>query len=322
MSTSLRWGIIGTGMIAGIFADAAPHARLAILSAVASRKPERAQAFAAAHRVPRHFGSYAALLADPDIDAVYIATPHPHHHADTLQALRAGKHVLVEKPMAVTVAQAQEMADVATQTGCVLLEAFMYRVHPQSQRLEALLLANTIGSVRVIRSCFTFGLGDAPNVRLDPGLFGGALWDVGCYCVNASRWIAGEEPVHISGEAWIERKTGVDAHTAGILRFPSGIIGHFDVGIRSSGSQGLEILGDAGRIWLPTPWKPDATRTTFRVETAQGSREEVIEHGGDIYALEADHLAMVVAGAPSPISAESGVANTSVLVALHQQLHA
>jgi predicted dehydrogenase len=253
MSTSLRWGIIGTGMIADIFAASLTQARHSTLVSVASRQSERAQRFATKHRVPSHHGSYAALYADPGVDAVYIATPHPHHHADTLAALRAGKHVLVEKPFAVTLAQAQEMADVAKSTGRVLLEAFMYRVHPQSQRLEALLLANAIGSVRVIRSCFTFGLSDSPNVRLDPALYGGALWDVGCYCINASRWIAGEEPVHVSAEAWIERKSGVDAHTAAVLRFPSGITAHFDVGIRASGSSYLEILGDAWRIYVPSP---------------------------------------------------------------------
>jgi len=321
-TTRLRWGIIGTGLIAGVFAAALPRSRSGQAQAVASREASRAAAFATRHGIPTSHDSYAALCADPLVDAIYIATPHTQHHAEALMALRAGKHVLVEKPFAICVADAEEISAVAAACGRQALEAFMYRVHPQSLRLQEVVRSGAIGAVTAIRSCFTFGMGDEPNIRLRKDLYGGALWDVGCYCVNASRWLADAEPVSVHGTACIEGHTGVDAQTAAVLRFPSGIVAHFDVGIRSTFSSWIEVLGRKGRIVVPSPWKPDAKRTTFTVESAQGTHQEVITDGGDIYALEADHLAAVIDGASSPLSGGSAIANTRVLAALWQQIHA
>jgi predicted dehydrogenase len=317
----IRWGIVGTGMIAGIFARALPGARTAVKQAVASRDAAKAEAFAKEHGFAGAHGSYEALFADREVDAVYISTPHTSHHADTLAALRAGKHVLVEKPMAVTTAQAEVMVAEARRAGRVLLEAFMYRVHPQTRRIEEALRRGAIGEVRVIRSCFSFNLGDQRNVRFDLELFGGALWDVGCYCVNASRMIGGGEPLAVHGEALIDRASGVDAHTAAVLRFPSGAVAQFDVGIRAANSAWLEVLGSAGRIHVPSPWKPGAKRAEFTLESAGKPAEQVVvKDGGDIYALEADHLAEVVAGAHSPIDGQAGIGNTRVLEAIWRQI--
>ncbi len=323
MTTSLRWGILGTGFIAGIFARSFASCRLGTLQAVASRDGARAAAFAQAHGIPRSHGSYQALWRDAQVDAVYIATPHPNHHREAIDALLAGKHVLVEKPIAVSVREVEEMMEAAGRAQRVLLEAFMYRVHPQTARLQQVLARGEIGALRVVRSCFSFNLGGGQNVRYDRRLHGGALWDVGCYCINASRMIAGEEPVGISAQSWVDREHAVDCHTVGALRFPSGLVAHFDVGIRSAFSASLEILGEGGRIHMPNPWKPAADRASFTVESSRGLREEVIEGGGDIYALEADHLAEVVAGriAASPISAAEGLANTRVLEALHRSIY-
>ena len=198
----------------------------------------------------------------------------------------------------------------------------MYRVHPQTTRLLQILARGDIGTVRVIRSAFTYGLGDGYNVRIDPQLFGGALWDVGCYCIHASRMVAQAEPLAVHAEAWIEPASGVDAHTVGLMRVPGGIVAHFDCGIRAAGGSVLEIEGSHGRITLGNPWKPRADRTAFRVEDRRGTREEVITEGGDIYAVEADHLAAVVAGevADSPISAAQGLANTRVLATMHRAI--
>jgi predicted dehydrogenase len=318
-TTSIRWGIIGTGFIAGIFARALPQAKTAKRQAVASRTKGKAEAFAKSHGFATAHGSYDELFRDREVDAVYISTPHPNHHAETIAALRAGKHVLVEKPMAVTSAQAEEMVAEARKAGRVLLEAFMYRVHPQTRRIEAELKRGAIGPVRVVRSCFSFNLGKSQNVRLDSALHGGALWDVGCYCVNASRLVAGCEPLGISAQSWVE--DGVDLHTAGALRFANGVVAHFDVGIRSANSSWLEILGDSGRIQVPEPWKPGAKRAAFTIaEGGKPPREVVIEDGGDIYALEADHLAEVVGGAASPIDGAAGVGNTRVLESLWRQI--
>jgi predicted dehydrogenase len=292
-----------------------------VKQAVASRDPAKAKAFAKEHGLAAAHGSYEALFADREVDAVYISTPHTSHHAETIAALRAGKHVLVEKPMAVSTAQAEEMVAEARRAGRVLLEAFMYRVHPQTRRIEETLKRGAIGEVRVIRSCFSFNLGDRRNVRYDAKLYGGALWDVGCYCVNASRLIGGGEPIAVHGVAAIDRESGVDAHTAAAMRFTSGAVAHFDVGIRSAGSAWLEVLGSAGRIHVPAPWKPGAKRAEFTVESGGKSEQVVVEDGGDIYALEADHLAEVVAGAHSPIDGQAGIGNTRVLEALWRQIH-
>jgi xylose dehydrogenase (NAD/NADP) len=322
MPSTLRWGILGTGWIAGIFAAALAKTRTGRLQAVASRQLERAKAFAGRHGGATAHGSPHALWADKAVDAVYIATPHTNHHAETLAALAAGKHVLVEKPMATSAAHAHEMAEAAARAKRVLLEAFMYRLHPQTARLQQVLASGEIGQVRVVRSSFCFGLGDGYNVRLDRALHGGALFDVGCYCINACRMVAGEEPVGISAQAYVERPHGVDAHTAGALRFPSGVVATFDVGIRSANSSHLEILGARGRIVVPNPWKPSETESRFSVEGPKGGREEIIANGGDIYALEADHLAHVAeTGADSPISAASGIGNVRVLETMHRQIH-
>jgi predicted dehydrogenase len=320
--TTIRWGIIGTGMIAGIFARALPGARTAVKQAVGSRDAAKAKAFAKEHGFASAHGSYEALFADRDVDAVYISTPHTNHHAETLAALRAGKHVLVEKPMAVTTAQAEEMVAEARRAGRVLLEAFMYRVHPQTRRLQQELARGAIGEVRVVRSCFSFNLGAGrANVRFDRRLNGGALWDVGCYCVNASRMIGLGEPIAVQGVATLDAQTGVDAHPAAALRFPSGVHAHFDVGIQAANAAWLEVIGSAGRIHVPNPWKPNAQRTAFTVESAGRPADEiVIEDGGDIYAIEAEHLAEVVGGAASPIDGQAGIGNTRVLEALWRQL--
>jgi predicted dehydrogenase len=144
---------------------------------------------------------------------------------------------------------------------------------------------------------------------------------VGCYCTNASRLIGGGEPVAVHAEALIDRESGVDAHTAAVLRFPSGAVAHFDVGIRSAGSAWLEVLGSGGRIHVPNPWKPGAKRAEFSVESSgKPARAVVVEDGGDIYALEADHLAAVVDGAHSPIDGQAGIGNTRVLEALWRQI--
>jgi predicted dehydrogenase len=320
--TKIRWGIVGSGMIAGVFARALPGAPSAVKQAVASRDLAKAKAFAKEHGFASAHGSYEALFADREVDAVYISTPHTNHHADTLAALRAGKHVLVEKPMAVSTAQAEEMVAEARRAGRVLLEAFMYRLHPQTTRIREAIARGAIGELRAVRSCFTFNLGEnRGNIRYDKALFGGALWDVGCYCVNASRLYAGGEPMAVQGQAWLDPLSGVDAHTAAVLRFPNGVLAHFDVGIRAANGSWVEILGSTGRIHVPNPWKPSAKRAEFTLESAGKPAEQVvIADGGDIYALEAEHLAAVVDGAASPIDGQIGVGNTRVLETIWRQV--
>jgi predicted dehydrogenase len=319
----LRWGIVGTGMIADVFARSLAQTQTGVKYAVGSRSLAKAEEFARRHGLAQVCGSYEELWADPEVDAVYVSTPHPVHRENVLAAAAAGKHILCEKPMGVTPEECEEMVTAAECAGVVLLEAFMYRTHPQTLKVQELLAEGAIGEVRTIRSCFTYGLGDAYNVRTDLSLRGGGLYDVGCYCINFSRMIAGQEPDAI-GAVWTRgERTGVDENLAGCLHFPSGAVALFDVGIRSAGSASAEVLGSQGRLVIPSPWKPAADRAAFQLlVSGQPAEEVVIDNGGDAYALEADHLAAVVAGEAEPlIPARNAIGNAAVMDALWKRMH-
>lgn len=323
MAESLNWGLIGAGGIAGTFASNLQYAESAVKYAVGSRRLDKAEAFAKQHGIAKAYGSYGALLADDAVDAVYVATPHPEHCAPVLAAAAAGKHILCEKPMGVTPKECEQMIAAADKAGVVLLEAFMYRTHPQIERLNQLLADGAIGALRTVRSSFCYGLGPGYNVRIDRDLRGGGLYDVGCYCINFSRMIAGDEPDDIQAVWALGAETGVDETLGASLHFPNGVVAQFDVGIRSAGSARAELLGTEGSIWVPAPWKPAADRAEILVRRS-GHAEEVvaIENGGSIFALEADHLAAVVAGESEPlIPAQNAVGNAVVLDEIWRRMH-
>lgn len=324
MADALRWGIVGTGMIAGVFAKGLAQARRGTKAAVASRVLDKAKAFAAKYDIPAAYGSYGELLADPAIDAVYVATPHPCHREVVLAAAAARKHILCEKPMGVTVAECRDMVAAAEAAGVVLLEAFMYRVHPQTALIQETLKAGRLGQVRLIRSAFCYGLGDAYNVRLDRALRGGGLYDVGCYCINFSRMVAGEEPDDVAAVWTLGETTGVDESLACGLRFPSGIVAHFDVCIRAAGSTFAEIVGTEGALWVPSPWRPHPEKACIELRP-RGKPPEIltVTGGGEVFALEADHLAAVVQDGAAPlIPAANAVGNAAVLDRIWQRMQA
>jgi predicted dehydrogenase len=326
MTTKLRWGIVGTGWIATVFAEALTQSVHGEKRAVASRTRERAEAFRDRYGMAKAYGSYRELFADPEIDAVYISTPHTVHLTDTLAAIRAGKHVLCEKPLGVTAAECRRMVAAADRAGVVLLEAFMYRTHPQTLKLRELLAAGAIGTVRAVRSWFTFDLGSIPpgnNVRTNLALRGGSLYDVGGYCINFSRMVAGEEPRSISAAWKIDPDSGVDEACAGVLGFPSGVVAHFDVGLHSSPSAGAEVLGTKGRITVGSPWWPDPKRAVITLHLDGKPAEEiVVADGGVIFTIEADHMADVVAGRAEPlIPAANAIGNARVLETIWKQIH-
>jgi predicted dehydrogenase len=323
MAEMLRWGIVGTGMIAEVFAKGLEQAQRGRKAAVASRSADRAKAFAAKHGIPRAYGSYEALCADPDINAVYVATPHPCHRDVVLAAAAAGKHILCEKPLGVTASECSEMIAVAKAAGVTLLEAFMYRVHPQTALIQHVIRDGRIGQVKLIRSAFCYGLGDAYNVRLDKVLRGGGLYDVGCYCINFSRMVAGEEPDDIAAVWTLGAKTGVDESLACGLRFPTGIVAHFDVSVRSTGSAYAEILGTTGSLLVPNPWRPHPDRAEIELR-CQGQAPQTLTclAGGQVFPLEADHLAAVVQDGVEPlIPAANAIGNAAVLDTIWQRMH-
>ena len=270
----LNWGLLSTARINRALItplQASPRNRL---TAVASRDLAHAQAYAAERNIPRAFGSYEALLADPDIDVVYISLPNSLHAEWAIKAVEAGKHVLCEKPLATTVEDVDAMADAARKAGVVLAEAFMYRHHPQTLKVKELVEGGAIGRLQVIRGGFTFPLADPANVRLAPALGGGSIWDIGCYPISYTRTVAGTAPAEVFG--WGETgESGVDVVFAGQMRFPNGVLGQFDCGFRSPERMLMEFLGSEGAISLTNSFKPGSMpRSTCCITTARPRRSQ------------------------------------------------
>jgi xylose dehydrogenase (NAD/NADP) len=293
MDRQIRWGILGTANI-GVkrFIPGVKKAGNGIVMAIASRDETRARGVAATLDIPVAYGSYEQLLADPDIDAVYNPLPNALHAEWTLKAAAAGKAVLCEKPLAVSSAEAQRMIDGCREHGMLLMEAFMYRFHPQHGRVRALIDEGAIGEVRFVRSAFTFMLEPfkASNVRLQGTLAGGALMDVGCYAVNAARMLFGEEPIWASAQWDFRPEFGVEVSLAGVLGFSDGRTAIFDCGFRAAGQGAYSVAGTTGQIDVPTAFVPDPTETTLHVLGGGVPRAERIG-GVDQYQLEAEEFA-------------------------------
>ena len=281
---AIRWGLLSTARINRLVLVGARDAVGVAIAAVASRDLERAQAYAREHDIRRVHGSYEALLADDEIDAVYISLPNSLHHLWTMRALDAGKHVLCEKPYSRHAAEVEEAFDAADAAGLVLSEAFMWRHHLQTRRLVELL--PQIGELQTIRATFAFPLGDLTNVRMLPELDGGALMDVGCYCVNASRLLAGE-PDRVYGEQVIG-PSGVDVRYTGLLHFPSGVVAEFTSSFTFA-HQGLEAIGTDGTIVIGDPWH--AREPGFEVN---GSRVEI--ERANSYRLQLENISAAIRG--------------------------
>jgi predicted dehydrogenase len=245
----IRWGLLGTGDITRKLLAGARRSPEVVVTAVGSRTLERARDFAAANDIPRVHGSYEELLADPEVDAVYISLPNSLHHTWTMASLAAGKHVLCEKPYTRHPAQVIEAFDAADARGLVLEEAFMWRHTPQVRKVRELL--PRLGPLRVIRSTFGFLLERDYDVRIDALLDGGSLMDVGCYCVSASRLFGGE-PVRVAGEQ-VMGPSGVEVRFAGVMRLPDDVVATFSSGFDGA-TESIEIIGRDHRLSLPDPW--------------------------------------------------------------------
>jgi D-xylose 1-dehydrogenase (NADP+, D-xylono-1,5-lactone-forming) len=312
----LRWGLLGT---ARINRAVIPPLRASLanrLLAVASREPARAAAYAREWGIERAHGSYEALLADPEVDVVYIPLPNHLHAEWTIQAARAGKHVLCEKPLALTVAEVDAMEAAAREGGVVLAEAFMYRHHPQTLRVKELVDGGAIGRVRFVRGTFSFPLARPDDVRLRPEWGGGCLWDVGCYPLSLTRFLLGSEPVEVAG-AQVLGPTGIDETFAGQLVFPGGVLAQVDAGFRSPVRAEVEVAGTEGTIRVRNPWKPDPA--TPILVTRGESTEAVAGEGSDLYRFEVEDLAAcaLTGGTPRVALAESR-GNVATIVALLQ----
>jgi len=249
----VRWGILGTGGITRALLRGARRTAAIEVVAVGSRTPDRAAEYAREHGIGRAHGSYEALLADPDVEAVYVSLPNSLHHPWTMRALEAGKHVLCEKPYTRRPAEVAAAFDAADRAGLVLCEAFMWRHHPQAKAIVDLL--PEIGELHTIRTTFSFVL-DRPNdIRLRADLDGGSLMDVGTYCVSGARLLTGEEPDVVFGTQLVG-PSGVDIRFNGLLHFPGGAVAEFMSSFETD-HRGLEVIGSKGTIRLTNPWLPD-----------------------------------------------------------------
>lgn len=251
----LRWGLIST---AGINRAAIPAIRASARSelvAVASRDLNRAQTYARQWGIPRAHPSYEDLLADPDVDVVYNPLPNSLHCEWTVKAADAGKHILCEKPLAVSLEAVDRMIAAARRNQVVLFEAYMYRHHPQTLEVQKLVRQGAIGDVRLVHAVFSYTLDRPRDVRLDPDLGGGALWDVGCYPVSFAQAITGSAPVEVFG--WQNLgDSGVDMTFAGQMRFADGVLAQFDSSFQAAFRARAEVVGSRGTLILDQPWKP------------------------------------------------------------------
>jgi predicted dehydrogenase len=309
----VRWGIVSTADINRLVIPPAQASPKVDLVAVASRTQERADEYATNWGIPRAHGSYEALLADPEIEAVYISLPNTMHCEWSIRAAQAGKHVLCEKPMASNPDAVDEAFDAADAAGTFLMEAFMWRHNPQTKRLRELLDEGAIGDVRVIRSCFSYGLYDDDNIRLRPDVEGGALMDVGCYCVSGSRFVAGEEPDFVYGQQWTG-PSGTDWAFTASLRFPDDVLALFDCGTALPNRDELEAIGSEGSLFLDDPWH--AREPVIEVHSRDGVERIEIEPE-DSYGVELENLSDAIRGEGKPLlGRDDAVAQARVIEAL------
>jgi predicted dehydrogenase len=294
--TPVKWGIVSTADINRKVIPGAHASDKVELVGVASRDQARADAYAREWEIPRAYGSYEALLADPEIEAVYISLPNTLHCEWSIKALEAGKHVLCEKPMDRSPDAVAQAFDASERTGRLLMEAFMWRHNPQTAKLQQLIADGAIGEVRLIRSVFSYSLYDTDNIRLRTEVDGGALMDVGCYCVSASRLLGGE-PV----EAHAVRRvgpTGTDWVTAGVLRFPNDVVATFDCGTALPNRDELEVVGSDGSLFLDDPWHCLTPGIELRRD---GGVERIEIEQRDSYRLELENLSDAIRGEAEPL---------------------
>jgi predicted dehydrogenase len=319
----LRWGVLSTAFIGRVKVipaiQKAPHCEVI---AIASRDPAAARSVASTLGIPRAHGSYEALLADPDVEAVYVPLPNHLHATWAVAAAEAGKHVLCEKPLALSAADAERMIDVADRADVRLMEAFMYRLHPSWVAVRDIVASGRIGRLTAVQSWFSYFNDDPANIRNIVEVGGGALYDIGCYSVNLSRMLFGAEPDRVEGMIVRDPATGTDVVSSGMLRFGDGLAS-FTCSTRAEDDQRVDIYGTAGRISIEIPFNIPPDRPTRIFVTAGGDppvaplTEAIIFDVADPYTVEADAFAVaVLEDGPVPVPPADAIANLRVIEAL------
>lgn len=314
MDKPLNWGLLSTAKINRALIRPLTSSKRTRVLAVASRSLSTAESYAREWRIPRAHGSYEALLTDPDIDVIYNSLPNHLHAEWSIKALRAGKHVLCEKPIALTLAEVDAMTQAARETGKVLAEAFMYRHHPQTLKVKEIVESGALGKLQLIKGAFTFNLTREGDIRSKKETGGGSIWDIGCYPISYARMIAGLEPIEVFG--WqVTSENGVDNSFYGQMRFESEIHAQFDSGFKSPLRSMIEIVGTDGALTVPAPFKPERNSEIF---ISRGDKVEKIKiKGGMLYMGEVDDMCDAVTQNKAPrVSLADSRANIAVILAL------
>jgi predicted dehydrogenase len=316
---NVRWGVISTARIGARAVNPAIQASAnGELVAVASRDEARARAFAKEHTIPNAYGSYEALLDDADIDAVYNPLPNSLHKEWTIRAAEKGKHILCEKPLALNADECREMAAAAAANNVKLMEAFMYRFHPRTEKIVEMARDGALGDLKQIRSSFTFLLDRPADIRWDPELGGGALMDLGCYCVNISRSVAGREPVEVRAMANFG-DSGVDTQMAGSLRFEDGLLAHFDCALTMERTQVYHLHGSEAHMRAMEAFLPGTDEAIIELFDLENNMTPHVMPGVDEYQVMVEHFAdCVLNDTPPRFSAEEAALNMRVIEALYE----
>lgn len=310
----LNWGLLSTARINDALITPLRASKRNKLAAVASRSQEHADVYAKEKKIPRAHGSYEALLADPDIDVIYNPLPNHLHAEWTIKAVEAGKHVLCEKPLALTVEEVDAIKSAASAHGRVVAEAFMYRHHPQTLKVQELVKSGSLGSVKLIRGSFSYVLRRQGDVRLNPEWGGGSIWDVGCYPISYARSVLGEEPLEVFGHQ-VTGPTGIDDTFVGQIRFADDVLMQFDSSFVIPSHAFMEIIGSDGTLSIPNPFKPNENEKIYL--TQDGKTETIKIKGQELYIGEVEDMAdTILLGKKPRISLEDSRANVHVLKCL------
>src|SRR5215212_8090018 len=310
----LNWGLLSTARINDALIPPLRASKRNHLLAVASRTPEAAEKYAREKKIPRAHGSYESLLADPEIDVIYISLPNRFHAEWTIKAVEAGKHVLCEKPLALSVDEVDAVEAAARKHGRVVAEAFMYRHHPQTLKVQELVQSGALGDLLLIRGSFSFVLSRAGDVRLDPELGGGSIWDIGCYPISYARTVVGAAPLEVFG--WqVTGPTGIDETFIGQMRFANDIHAQFDSSFVLPFQARMEIVGSEAALSIPAPFKPQIDEN---IHLTRGDKTESIKiQGQELYIGEVEDMAdAILLGKAPRVSLDDSRTNVAVIFAL------
>jgi len=312
----LRWGVLSTADITRALIAPLRSSKRNQLLAVSSRSLDKAREYARSHKIDRVYGSYADLLSDPEIDVIYNPLPNHLHAEWTIKAIQAGKHVLCEKPLALDLAEVDAISAAGEKHGRTAVEAFMYRTHPQTLKVQEIVESGKLGTVSLVRGSFTY-LGTAPdNYRWRPEMGGGGLWDVGCYPLSYTRAVLGTEPLEVFG--WqVTGPTGVDVRFTAQMLFPNNVHAQFDCSVETPYHVFMELVGDEGTLNIPHPFNPGMREKLYL--TRKGKVETITVMGRDTYAGEVEDMADAILNAKPPrISLADSRANTVAILALFE----